>query len=1080
MAIAATCAVNRAADSTSPLNFTRDVRPILANNCFQCHGPDAKARKADLRLDQREKAGKIHGAEAVIDANKPAESELLARITSDDPDVHMPPPDSGKALKPEQIVTLKKWVLEGAKYQPHWAFVAPVRPPIPAVKNKAWVRNPIDAFVLARLEREGLEPSPPASPNALLRRLSLDLVGLPPTLEALAAFEHEAGEHAIEHETEQLLASPHYGERWGRIWLDAARYADSDGFEKDKPRFVWMYRDWVINALNRDLPYNEFIIEQIAGDLLPHPTQDQQVATGFLRNSMINEEGGIDPEQFRMEAMYDRMDAIGKGILGLTIQCAQCHTHKYDPLTQTEYYRMFAFINNCHEAQINVYTPEQESEWQTTAAVIHKIEDRIREANPDWPERMAAWEGSVRKQKQPEWTVLRADHIDQGGQKYYMLDDGSILAAGYAPTTHTTEFVTETKVPKIAAFQLELMNDPNLPHGGPGRSIFGTCALTEFQVEAVPLDHPDQRIYLKFSKATADVSPPERELDKVFDNRSGQRRVTGPIEYANDGNPNTAWGIDVGPGRSNVPRKAVFVLDKPLEAPAGVRLTFKLMQNHGGWNSDDNQNNNLGRFRFSVTPASDAVADSLPADIRAILPVPTAKRSPDQTARMFSYWRTTVAEWSEENRRIEALWQSHPQGATQLALKEREATRKTHRLERGNFLAPAEEVERGVPAFLHPLNVVRGSPDPAPDPTAGLPAASIGRPSVVGVARSGDLATTEHPTSSIEHPASSIQHPTRLDFARWLADRRSPTTARSIVNRIWQAYFGTGLVATAEDLGTQGEPPSHPELLDWLAVELMDHNWSLKHIHRLIVDSATYRQSSAVTPQLLERDPANRLLARGPRYRVDAELVRDVALEASGLLNPKIGGPSAFPPAPEFLFQPPASYGPKTWIVATGPDRYRRALYTFRFRSVPYPVLQNFDAPIGEVACARRARSNTPLQALTTLNEPLFLECARALALKLITNGGATDAERIAYAVRRCLARGPKDQEQKTLDDFLSHEKIRFGSKGVDPWPLIANDEIAKKRISAELPAGTSAADLAAWTALARVILNLDETITKE
>jgi hypothetical protein len=337
-----------------------------------------------------------------------------------------------------------------------------------------------------------------------------------------------------------------------------------------------------------------------------------------------------------------------------------------------------------------------------------------------------------------------------------------------------------------------------------------------------------------------------------------------------------------------------------------------------------------------------------------------------------------------------------------------------------------------------------------------------------------------HPASSIEHRASSVQQPTRLDFARWLADRRSPTTARSIVNRIWQAYFGTGLVATAEDLGTQGEPPSHPELLDWLAVELMDHNWSLKHIHRLIVNSATYRQSSHVMPQLRERDPSNRLLARGPRYRVDAELVRDVALEASGLLNPKIGGPSAFPPAPEFLFQPPASYGPKTWIVATGPDRYRRALYTFRFRSVPYPVLQNFDAPIGEVACARRARSNTPLQALTTLNEPLFLECARALAIKLFTKGGSTDAGRLAYAVRRCLGRDPKVQEQKVLQDLLDREKQRFDRKGADPWPLLASDDKSKRKLSSELPPGAKPADLAAWTAVARVILNLDETITKE
>ncbi len=1023
-----------ASNTAPPLNFTRDVRPILANNCFPCHGPDAKNRKADLRLDVRDTAGNIHGAASVVDRKKPAECELITRITSDDPDVHMPPPDSGKALKPEQIEILRRWVLQGAEYQPHWAFVAPQRPEVPKVKGQTWVRNPIDAFVLARLEREGLEPSASANSSTLLRRLSLDLIGLPPTFEELTAFERGGGEAAYQNEIERLLASPHYGERWGRIWLDAARYADSDGFEKDKPRFVWMYRDWVINALNQDLPYDQFIIDQIAGDLLPHPTQDQLVATGFLRNSMINEEGGIDPEQFRMEAMYDRMDAIGKGILGLTIQCAQCHSHKYDPLTQTEYYRMFAFINNCHEAQITVYTPPQQDQWRATETVIRTIEAELKAANPDWPQRMAVWEESVRQKQQPDWTVVRAKHVDSGGQKNYMQEDGSILAAGYAPTTHTTEFLADVKTPTIAAIRLELMNDPNLPHGGPGRSIYGTCALTEFQVDALPLDGPKRHINLRFSKATADVNPPERELEKIFDDRSGNRRVTGPVEMANDGNNLTAWGIDIGPGRSNVPRKAVFVLDKPLEAAGGVRLTFKLAQNHGGWNSDDNQNNNLGRFRFSVTSAENAVADPLPEDVHAILQVPTTKRTAEQTARMFSYWRTTVSEWHEENRRIEALWQIHPQGTTQLALQEREVPRKTHRLERGNFLAPAEEVSPGVPAFLHPLE--RGN--------------------------------------------DSRSSATRLDFARWLADRRSPTTARSIVNRIWQAYFGTGLVATAEDLGTQGEPPSHPELLDWLAVEFMEHNWSLKHIHRLIVDSATYRQSSRVTPQLFERDPANRLLARGPRYRVDAELVRDVALSASGLLNLKIGGPSVFPPAPEFLFRPPASYGPKTWIVDTGPNRYRRGLYTFRFRSVPYPVLQNFDAPVGEVACARRARSNTPLQALTTLNEPLFVECARGLAAKILTEGGTTDAERLVYAVRRCLSRSPKEQEQKLLRNFLDRQRQRFAHGGADPWPLLANDEKARQKLSAVLPAGSTAADLAAWTAVARVILNLDETITKE
>jgi mono/diheme cytochrome c family protein len=1016
-----------------PVDFARDVRPILADNCFQCHGPDDAERQAELRLDVWEGPDDIRGAEDIVVAREPDESELIARITSDDPDTRMPPADSGKTLTPEQIETLRAWVAQGAEYKQHWAFIAPQRPDVPAVKSAGWVRNPIDAFILARLEKEGLAPSPPAAPNTLLRRLSLDLIGLPPTLEEMDSFDGAAGESAYQHEVERLLASPHFGERWGRVWLDAARYADSDGFEKDKPRFVWMYRDWVVNAFNAGMPYDQFLIEQIAGDLLPDATQDQRVATGFLRNSMLNEEGGIDPEQFRMEAMFDRMDAIGKGMLGLTIGCAQCHSHKYDPLSQTEYYRMFAFLNNSHEAQITVYTPVQQAEWQQTAALIRQIEDRLREDNPDWAERMAAWEETVRND-QPEWTVVRPELDSSGDQKHYVQDDGSILAAGYAPTTTVTKFVVEAKLPRITAVRLELLNDPNLPHGGPGRAPNGLCALTEFDVDSAPLDKPEKNSELKFSKATADVNPPERELEKMFHDRTDRRRVTGPIEYANDDNQLTAWGLDIGPGRSHVPRKAVFALEKPLELPEGARLTFKLTQNHGGWNSDDNQNNNLGRFRFSVTAAENTLADPVPTDVRAILEIPAAERTPEQVAKVFSYWRTTVPEWQEENRRIEALWQSHPRGTTQLALEERKKPRPTHRLERGNFLAPEEELSPGVPEFLHPL------------------------------------ASTDELNST----------PSRLDFARWIGDRQSPTTARSIVNRIWQAYFGIGLVETAEDLGTQSTPPSHPELLDWLAVELMDHHWDLKHLHRLIVTSATYRQSSCVTPQLLERDPANRLLARSARYRVDAETVRDIALAASGLLNRKLGGPSVYPPAPEFLFVPPASYGPKTWATDTGPNRYRRALYTFRFRSVPYPALQNFDAPNGEFACARRARSNTPLQALTTLNETQFVECARALAIRTVAEGGENDTQRLEYVIATCLSREPQDEELKVLQEFLDKQKQRFTSQGADPWPLIASDDKEKESLRSKLPEDTSPAELAAWTALARVVINLDETITKE
>jgi mono/diheme cytochrome c family protein len=1011
-----------AAESSSDsaaIDFARDIRPILSENCFSCHGPDKAARQADLRLDLRAAAlSDLDGRRAIVPGD-PGKSELFRRISTTDADERMPPVDSKKKLTPQQIETLGRWIKQGADWGKHWAFIAPRRPQLPAVKNGKWVGNPIDAFVLARMEKDGLAPSPLVDRVTLLRRLSLDLIGLPPTIEEVDAFLADKRSDAYARQVNRLLKSPHYGERWGRIWLDAARYADSDGFEKDKPRFVWFYRDWVINAINQDLPYDQFIIQQIAGDLLPSATQDQIVATGFLRNSMINEEGGVDPEQFRMEAMFDRMDAIGKSILGLTIQCAQCHSHKYDPLTQEEYYRMFAFVNDSHEANITVYSPQQRAQRRKIFRKIRETENQLKRLTPDWRERMAQWESSIRD-NQPSWTVLAIKNAGSNSQRYYPQTDHSLLAQGYAPTKHDAPFSAATELPEIRAFRLELLTDPNLPARGPGRSIDGLCALTEFKVEAVSTRDPKQRKKVQFIRATADFSNQRKQLAPLYGDAQGKRGFTGPVEYAIDGKTETAWGIDAGPGRRNQSRQAVFVAKENIAFAKGTTLAFSLSQKHGGANSDDNQNMNLGRFRISVTGDENAAADPLPRRVRRIISIPADRRTPAQTAAVFSYWRTTVGEWKTANQQIEQLWQSHPQGTTQLVYDRRDRPRETFVLQRGDFLKPVQPVTPAVPAFLHPL--------PA------------------------------------DQPAD------RLTFARWLVDRKSPTTARAFVNRVWQNYFGVGIVNTAEDLGSQGETPSHPLLLDWLAVEFTQNGWSLKNLHRLIVTSSTYRQSSHVTAESFQRDPYNRLLTRGPRFRVDAEIVRDIALSSSGLFNPQIGGPSVYPPAPQFMFQRPASYGPKTWNVDTGPNRYRRALYTFRFRSVPYPVLQAFDAPNGDFSCVRRPRSNTPLQALAVLNEPLFVECAKALARKTIEQGGATDSQRLEYAFRRVLSRKPSSVESSVLIDFLERQAKRFSNGEADPTKLVT----VKKGSS------TTPAHLAAWTALARVLLNLDETITKE
>lgn len=1025
--------------ATQKVNFDQDLLKLFAEHCFDCHGD--KKQESGLRLDGLEFAlkGGDHGP-AIVPGNSAA--SLLVQVLADTHQSIAGMPRKKERFTEEQIGLVRAWIDQGAVWEGgaiaaysaatnHWAFKTPTRPMPPELKIQRWARNPIDRFVLDRLEKEKLQPSPEADKITLLRRLSLDLVGLPPTPQEVDAFLADKSPRAYERQVEHLLASPHYGERWARHWLDAARYADSDGFEKDKPRLIWPYRDWVINALNRDLPYDQFIIEQIAGDQLPNATQDQIVATGFLRNAMLNEEGGIDPEQFRMEGLFDRMDAIGKSVLGLTIQCAQCHNHKFDPISQEEYYRLFAFLNNDHEASTITYSASEQMLVANLSRQMGDLEAGLRHTSPDWEERMTSWEDSLRG-NQPEWVTVRSVNAGDNSARYYYYDDGSIRAAGYAPTKWTSHFRGTNHLPSIGAFQFEQLTDPNLPCSGPGRSLKGMAALTEFKVEAVDLANRTNKVEVKFVRATADFENPEKDLEAEFGDKSDKRRTYGPVAFAIDGKDTTAWGIDAGPGRRNQPRKAVFIPEKPLTFAQGVELNFRLQQNHGGANSDDNQNHNLGRFRISVTSATNTVADPLPAGVRKIFKISREQRSPAQVATVFSYWRTTVPEFKEVNEKIEVLWKQWPEGTPTLTLLARdglspdEALRPTHLFKRGDWLKPGHEVNFGVPAILHPL-----------------PADADG---------------------------------SRLTLAKWLVDKQSPTTARAFVNRVWQAYFGTGLVESPEDFGTRCEAPSHPKLLDWLACEFVDSGWSAKKLHRLIVTSSTYRQSSRVTPQLYTRDPYNRLLARSSRLRVEGEIVRDIALATSGLLNPEIGGRSVFPPAPDFLFQPPASYGPKTWKEDTGSERYRRGLYVFKFRSVPYPMLQTFDAPNGDFSCVRRLRSNTPLQALVSLNEPTFMECAQALARLTLTEGGKTDAERINFAFRRTLSRPPTSSERKELLALLEKQKQHIAAGWVNPLKLAT----ASTEKSGDIPDGTTPTQLAAYTVVSRVLLNLDETITRE
>jgi mono/diheme cytochrome c family protein len=1056
--------------ATRVVDFEKELAPLFAERCYDCHGE--KKQESGLRTDNRADLLKGGDNGPALVVGKSAES-ILVQVLADTHEEIAAMPKKKEKFTPAQIGLVRAWIDQGAIWEGggaksysyntnHWAFKAPVRPAPPAVSNQKWSRTPIDHFILAKLDTEKLKPSPEADKITLLRRLSLDLIGLPPTPEEVDAFVADKASDAYAKQVERLLASPHYGEKWGRFWLDAARYADSDGFEKDKTRNVWFYRDWVVKAFNDDVPYDLFVLKQLAGDLLPNATQDDIVATGFLRNSMINEEGGIDPEQFRMEAMFDRMDAIGKSVLGLTIQCAQCHDHKFDPISQQEYFSLFAFLNNDHEAKRIVYPPDQQMRVANISREISDLEAGLRHRTPDWEERMARWEDSVTT-NQPTWTVLRpvVEDITTGGQKFLPQPDGSFLAQGYAVGKSGPHFWLTNDLQGITAIRFEQLTDPNLPCNGPGRSLRGIGALSEFTVDLSPLDSTN-KTRLKLTNTTADFSMPKSGLTPEHFDLALSNRVVGPVTFAIDGDESTAWGIDAGPGRRNTDRVAVFQCEQPAGLAGGTVWDIRVIQRHGGPINDAHQNYNLGRFRISVTTnAGPIVADSVPKRVRDILAIPREKRSPQQVAAVFSYWRTLQTEFAETNERIEKLWAQWPEGETQLTLMARDEPRETRLLKRGDFLKPGNPVQADTPAFLHPL------PPNADD--------------------------------------------SRLTLAHWLMDKKSPTTARSFVNRIWQSYFGTGLLEASEDFGTRAELPSHPELLDWMACEFMEptnnegrargnpgppvraefndkkngahgvtrptlESWNIKHLHRLIVNSATYRQSSHVTPELYSRDPFNRLLARGPRFRVEGEIVRDIALASSGLLNPALGGHSVFPPAPEFLFLPPVSYGPKDWPVSTGSDRYRRSLYIFRFRSVPYPLLQTFDTPNGDFSCVRRLRSNTPLQALVSLNETTFMECAQALARKTLAEGGKSDVDKINFAFRRALSRLPRDTERKELLALLDKQKDYIAEGWVNANELASGKNVAPEK----LPQGATPTQLAAYTVVSRVLLNLDETITKE
>jgi hypothetical protein len=980
------------------VDFSRDVWPILQANCFECHGE--KKPKGKLRLDSKALAAKGGNSGAVIAPGKASESYLVKRIRGLGGEDRMPL--DHPALSEAQIRTIERWIDEGAvwpdsasvstaaKIETHWAYVKPARPEMPAVKDKNWPRNGIDYFVLARLEKEGLAPSPEADRVTLIRRVYLDLIGLPPSPHEVEAFVRDPSPNAYEALVDRLLANPHYGEKWARHWLDVARYADTNGYEKDRPRTIWPWRDWVINALNADMPFDQFTIEQIAGDLLPNATPAQRIATGFHRNTMQNEEGGIDIEEFRFKAVVDRVQTTATTWLGQTMHCAQCHNHKYDPISQREYYSSFALLNNADEVDYDIPDPANAAQRAEIEEQIAAMEAGREGKLVDAVEKFAAWETEARG-RATDWAIVRpAKLVSRKHATMEVMADGSVLVSGDKPNNDSYEVGLSGDFSGVRAIRLEVLPDHSCPEDGPGRApLFspGDFLLSEVELAA---DGENVRL----------ASASESYADK---GRSAAACLDGKLD--------TGWSIK---GRTGEASWAIFNLATPL--PVGTKaLTLTLIQEYI-------HQMTIGRFRVSVTRDSDAKAQpDLPAEVEAALVTPPDARTDDQWAVLKRHFLSIAPQLADVNKKIAELRKSMPKFVQTMVFEERrpQFARVTRRHHRGEFLDEREEVTPGVPACLHPL-------------PAGVKA-------------------------------------DRLALARWLVDKDNPLVGRVVMNRDWALIFGRGIVPTIGDFGVQGDKPSHPELLDWLATEFVNQKWSMKAMHRLMVTGATYRQYSRVLPSLFARDPQNTLLARGPRFRVDAETVRDLALSAAGVLSDRIGGPSVFPPQPAGISE--LSYGATPWPTSKGADRFRRGLYTYLKRTSLYPGLTTFDAPTTETTCPLRGRSDTPLQALQVLNDEVFVEAAQGLARRILKE--ARPEGRFDLAFQLCVSRPPTESEATAVRGFYEQQFKRFRDGSLKA-ELVAVSEAFPK------PKDVDLNELAAWTTVARALLNLDETVTKE
>ncbi len=1153
--LAVTCAV--AGETIEDVDFNVDIRPILSNTCYTCHGPDANERQSGLRLDLRESAlaEADSGSRAIVPGDV-QQSELLHRVVSEDDDSRMPPGDSGKNLSERDIELLTQWIRQGAPYAEHWSYVKPLRPATPKLteasgESATWPINEIDNFILARLLQEGLAPSPEADRHALARRVSLDLTGLPPTVEEVDAFVNDDQPKAYERLVDRLLAKTAFGEHWARLWLDLARYADSAGYADDPPRTIWAYRDWVIGALNQNMPFDQFTIEQIAGDLLPNPTNDQLVATAFHRNTLTNNEGGTDDEEFRNVAVVDRVNTTMAVWMGTTIACCQCHDHKYDPLSQQEFFGLFAILNNTQDKDlkdesplVELWSDEQQEQERTWKHDIVELEQAIDSPPPEIATAQQQW--AEHFFDEPPWRTVRPTTVTaQSGASPTIADDHTISI----PSTDATD-VYQLELPlnesatddasgpdEVTAFQIEAISQETISGGGPGHAeghfvvtrVLATIvpptgettqgryvrvensgkkkilSLAEVQVfdgeqnialggkakqsstasggkairaidgntvgeytanstthtsseddpwweldlgSTLPIkrivlwnrtDHGLHKRLTGFTIAVLDENRQELWSQTVDDppNPSGEYSVGGAREvdfamayasYTEEGleaanvlnskYPNAlGWGITQ---RAGSGAALTLIPRSPIKAEPGsiLKLTIEQLSSH--------KNHTLGSFRILTT--NDRTIDRhvrTPATVVSILEKKPDDRTDAERTVIREHYQTVSPKLRSMRERLTQLkkqLEDEKPYTTAPIMRELadEDQRTTHVQRRGNFLEKGPVVEKGFPTAFHTL---------------------------------GEEATAD-----------------RMSLARWLIDADNPLTPRVIANRYWEAIFGRGLVLTSEDFGSQGDLPSHPQLLDWLATELQRTQWDTKALLKTIVLSATYRQSSRVTPESYQRDPDNVLLARGPRFRLSAEMIRDQALSASGLLSPKIGGPPVKPPQPTLGVRA-AFGGAVDWETSSGEDRYRRALYTTWRRSNPYPSMATFDAPNREVCTIRRATTNTPLQALVTLNDPVYVEAAQALARRMM-RAGATVEERAIRGFRICVARPPEKQELDELVLLYEQAHQRFAADVDNAQKFIANPVDPP-------PDSIDAAELAAWTVVGNVLLNLDEMIMK-